>query len=502
VEAVLPRFHDLALRRPARAALFSGVMAATGIGLFWGFTVDDALIAARVAQHIAAGQGYRFNSSGPVVDAVTPLGWAYLLAPFARGGPLSALFAARFIGAGLWLTSAIWLGHDVAKRGTRVWPLATLACLCPVGLWASAGMETAVVTALVTCATAGGTLGSCCVGLAAAFRPELIPFAFALALGRARTIGQLPRDLALVVGPCVLVALARWGLFGSAYPLAVVAKPSDLTHGFWYALEALLWSGPMWFWLGPGWPWSYLAGDRRTDDLVTRGKPEWRVVRWLRLVPGWPVLDRPEQALAGAIVVHFVAVVLAGGDWMPAYRLFVPVMPAMLRVACHCQLPPARAWSCIGGAFAVLSMLHIAWRLGPDARRIVDQRTALIRAGARSLEGARVVAAPDVGWVGAAFSGDIVDLAGATDSVVAYLPGGHTSKRIGTRLFVSRHVDRVIVLLAPKTRLSEVWTDSWFARSIDYRAAMLAAELGCAPAASLRIPYTAQSYVILVCQNP
>jgi hypothetical protein len=477
-------------------------MAATGVIVFWGFTVDDALITARVAHHIATGHGYRFNPSGPIVDAVTPLGWAYLVAPFAKAGPLSALYAARIIGVGLWLTSAVWLGHSIARRGAAVWPLAALACLCPVGLWASAGMETAVVMALVTFATAQGTLGCCCLGLAAAFRPELIPFVLALAVGRAQSIRVLPRDLALVVGPAVLVGLARSVFFGSAYPLAVAAKPSDLTHGLWYAFGALLWSGPMWLWLGPGWPFSSFARYRESADPDSLGQSQHRVASWRRLVPGWPLLERPEQALAGAILVHFVAVALAGGDWMPAYRLVVPVMPAMLRVACHCQRLRGRIWTCVVVAIAILSMFRIALRLGPDARRIVDQRTVLIAAGARGLEGARVVAAPDVGWVGAAFPGDIVDLAGVTDLAVAYLPGGHTSKQIGTRLFISRHVDHVIVLLAPKAAISLPWTDSWFARSIDYRAAMLAAELGCTPAESIRIPYTMQSYVVLGCHNP
>src|SRR4051812_8801381 len=50
----------------------------------WGFTVDDALISARVAAHLAQGLGYRFNPHGSVTDAVTPLGYAWLLALLAR----------------------------------------------------------------------------------------------------------------------------------------------------------------------------------------------------------------------------------------------------------------------------------------------------------------------------------------------------------------------------------------------------------------------------------
>src|SRR3954469_25213304 len=72
---------------------------AVAMAWLWGFTVDDALITCRVASHLARGLGYRFNANGPVVDAVTPLGFAYLLSPFAGMGPLGALAAAKWLGA-------------------------------------------------------------------------------------------------------------------------------------------------------------------------------------------------------------------------------------------------------------------------------------------------------------------------------------------------------------------------------------------------------------------
>lgn len=498
MEVLSLQFGRLGESRTVRATLFSGLMATTGVILFWGFTVDDALITARVAHHIALGQGYRFNSSGPIVDAVTPLGWAYLLAPFAKNGPLAAFAAARWIGVLTWVASAAWLGASVARRGAAVWPLALLALLCPMGLWASAGMETATIAALVTVATARGLFGACCLGLAAAWRPELIPFAATLTLCRATSLRQVSRDLAVVVAPAALVALVRSVCFGAAHPLAVVAKPSDFAHGFWYALEALLWSGPLWLWLAPGWPWLSREDGSSAADLTSasRGK------NIAYLIPGWPSLERPEAALSIAILVHFAAVALAGGDWMPAYRLVVPVMPAMLRVACHIAPRRGRFLTGVAISLALSSTLRIATKLTPTARHIVEQRTHLIGVAANSLRDASVVAAPDVGWVAAAFPGEVVDLAGATDASVAYLRGGHTSKQIEVRLLVSRKVDRIVVLLAPKSKLSEPWTDSGFARAIDYRAAMLGAELNCVPTERLELAYTAHAYTLLRCPSP
>src|SRR5690606_35735574 len=90
-----------------RASRRAWLAAAAGLGAalpavvaLRGFTVDDAFITARYAAHIASGIGYRFNAGGPVTDGVTPLGWAYVLAPLASGGPLAAWRAAKWLGMG------------------------------------------------------------------------------------------------------------------------------------------------------------------------------------------------------------------------------------------------------------------------------------------------------------------------------------------------------------------------------------------------------------------
>src|SRR5450432_2250088 len=98
------------------------------------FTVDDALIPARYAAHLALGFGYRFNAEGPSTDGVTPLGWAHLLAPFAARGPLAALSAARRLGALSWLAAAGALGVAIAAlpgRSRRFAALALVLCSAP-----------------------------------------------------------------------------------------------------------------------------------------------------------------------------------------------------------------------------------------------------------------------------------------------------------------------------------------------------------------------------------
>src|SRR5260221_9198951 len=151
----------------------------------YGFTVDDALLPARIAAHLRRGYGHRFNINGPVVDAVTPFGWAYLLAPFAGGGPLGVLRFAKGLGAAAWLVAAAALGARIA-RGTRAmrWAvLLPLATCAPLAAWSVSGMETGVVIALATAAVVAGRPGvrGAASGVAVALRPELVPWSVALA---------------------------------------------------------------------------------------------------------------------------------------------------------------------------------------------------------------------------------------------------------------------------------------------------------------------------------
>src|SRR5258706_6862572 len=184
--------NRLAARMPGfagRGALL-GVLAAVPAAVYLrGFTVDDALIPARYAAHIARGLGYRFNANGPSTDGVTPLGWAYVLAPFAARGPLEALAAARAIGAIAWIGAAAALGSAVQSISGSAWRYAALLlvlCSAPLGAWASAGLETGVVVALATAAAALPARSSCSLGAApfagacAGLRPEMIAYACVL----------------------------------------------------------------------------------------------------------------------------------------------------------------------------------------------------------------------------------------------------------------------------------------------------------------------------------
>ncbi len=439
---------------------FGCVVAA--IAWLWGFTVDDALITCRVASHLARGLGYRFNATGPVVDAVTPLGFANLLSLFAGPGPLAALVWAKWLGAGFVAVAVSILGRRILQRTSAAHGGALLLCLAvtaPVSAWAVSGMETGLVTALAVGALSGGAWADLSAALAAALRPELAPWCACVRLGfrlqAGASLGRAVASPALVLGAVALVGGLRALVFGRAAPLSVFAKPSDLEHGVSYAVHAFVQTGLPLLCLAP---WS-----------LRRGAPVARVV-----------------AVAG--LVHFVALVLAGGDWMSLYRLAVPVLPSFVLGAAELWrvAPSWASWLRVGCAGAMSA--YLAVMVGPAARGVGADRQQLIEAARAPLAGAKVVAALDVGWVGAVADFTVVDLAGVTDEPVAMLPGGHTSKRIDDALLRQRNVDALVLLAYPPNDAP--------AREVERRVALTPTAQGFHAVARLTFDGGRQHYVV------
>jgi len=445
-----------------RGAGLAALAALVSMAALWGFSVDDALITARVAHHLATGVGYRVNPAGPVVDAVTPLGFAHLLAPFAAAGPHAALTAARVLGGLAWLAAAAWLGSELGRGGerrVRYLPLGLVAVSVPLGGWATAGMETGLVLALATVALARHPLAPFAAGLAAGWRPELLPWAMALGIGtalaRRRRPGPALLGLALATMPALLVATIRVFAFGAAMPLAALAKPAGLDDGLRYALAGFLFSGLPLVCLAPG--------------VVRR-------------------LPAHELAIGVAAFLHFAALWLAGGDWMPSFRLLVPVLPGFVWLGAAVAERSA-LWATLARFTLALAACGLLARdLGPASRHVLAQRRELEARGARALAGARRIATLDAGWVGVATGVEVVDVAGVTDPSVAVLPGGHTSKRLDDGFFARREVDAAVAL----------WDDrlpGWYRRN-DARLAELSAAEGFVRGDELPLSGSSFRYVV------
>ncbi|MEZ4446477.1 MAG: hypothetical protein R3B72_45785 [Polyangiaceae bacterium] len=438
----------------ARRLLFGLVGAALALPLvvaLRGFMVDDALITARYAANVAAGHGYRFNPSGAATDGVTPLGFAYLLAPFATGGALAAFRAAKLLGAVAWLLGAGAMAQQIGEMAgsRRRWlALSLLACSAPLAAWAVAGMETGLVLGLAAFAAVAvmreqGRLAAGLAGVVAGLRPEALLWAGVVGWGAgAATRRARGERLLLAAGPFVLVAVLRLIVFGRPAPLAVFAKRSDLQHGALYAAACFLLTGPL-------------------AAVAVRG------------------LSRPTRVLQLAVLAQLVAVVLVGGDWMPLSRLVVLALPSVILVAAAvlARGPEgilARALSLGRLGLALAGVIYALVTVGPRAAEVSEKRFAVIDALAPALADAKAIAALDVGWVGvAAPEAAILDLAGVTEPAVAALSGGHTTKRVPDGLLASRGVDTLVLLLADDQPLVEPWPDSHFARFVEHHVAQM-----------------------------
>lgn len=412
------------------AAILVGLAVATlGLGFFWGFTVDDAWIVTRVAHHGLSDGGFSFNLGSEPTDAVTPLGFAQLIALIGRmigaREPLELFSVARWFGLLCSSISVLFLGLQLVRRAAteRGGParLALFAILLAVNVpflaWTGAGLAGPIVGLAVAIGSwrcderEGGLLGPLLLGMAASWRPELVCFGALVCVGRN---GRPARSLSLFVLAASAAPIARWALFGSPVPLAAVAKAPEFESGLRYALGTLAFAGPFLAVL-------LLPGAHARHD----GRWGW----------GWIVWG------------HLAALVFAGGDWMAFYRLSVPIIPTLAYVVSRDALPGWRS------GFGVILSLALSLVLlvlkGPQARDVLQERTSWIRQGEPLLRGAEVVAAVDVGWLGIATQAQIVDLAGVTDPSVAPLPGGHTSKLVPPALLSARGVDAWVIRVPP-----------------------------------------------------
>ncbi len=451
----------------------------------WGFTVDDALIAVRYARHLAQGSGWRFNVHGLSTDGVTPLPWPLLLAPFARTDALTVLARARLLGLLVWVGTGTALGRAIGRVEAPGWArgtaLTTMALSVPLAAHAVSGMETALATTLATSAALLGArprVAALLAGLAAAIRPEMAPWACALAVGLTiaaehggtrRGGGGVARWIeaaAIAIGPFTLCALVRTWAWGRPAPLALLAKPSDIEHGLAYAGAAA---------------------------VVT-------LVPLLLLAP--IALARQPRALAIALagLVQLVAIVVVGGDWMPYARLLVPVVPSFVYAAALISRGAHPAATASRAVVAVALGLVLIVRGGTSGRNVGPDREALIEAARPMLADVERVAALDVGWVSAATEADIVDLAGLTDPEVATLPGGHTSKRVDARFLLAREPDTLLVYapFGPPSGGLESWQNTITSRAVEAHLLsddVIARHFG--PSAWLALGSSGAGYVLL-----
>jgi hypothetical protein len=238
---------------------------------------------------------------------------------------------------------------------------------------------------------------------------------------------------AIALAPFAACALVRVLVWGRPAPLALMAKPGELSQGLAYAGAACF---------------VCVTPVLACAPLALRRSP-------LALV------------IVAAAAFHVAAIAAVGGDWMPFARLMVPVAPSLawggVLVSEHASRWATASRSAAAIALA-LALLVIGRRTIADARLVADDRASLVEEARPLLEGATRVAALDVGWVGAATEADLVDLAGLTDPEIAALPGGHTSKRVDAMFLLARNPDALVFYRPPRVVEARLEDDEVIAR--------------------------------------
>jgi len=367
-----PRFA-----RPAQGLFAAG---AVGLGLYLAWQVlwlcDDAYISFRYARNFAEGHGLVYNV-GEWVEGYTNFLWTFLLGWVGRlGGDIPwaglvgnlASFAVALV--------AVALTVRRAAPGPVAVPFAALALAAtrPFHTFASSGLETMPVAALVALAMLGSLhprRGPVVAGLALAagtlMRPDQVLLFGAMGLAFAvedlawrRELPPLRRvdvrRLAAFAAPFALLVVPwfswRWSAYGDLFPNTFYAKSGGgayWTQGGVYLTHFLLTSG--------GWIWLPLF-------VVT-----------LR----FPARDRDETrlrafAFLGAALLGLY-VVRVGGDFME-HRFFVPLLPMLavaVELALRWNLPhlaPPRRRAILGAAALALVAAAVPVRpIGPWEKR-------------------------------------------------------------------------------------------------------------------------------------
>ncbi|MCA9537223.1 MAG: hypothetical protein KC593_26260, partial [Myxococcales bacterium] len=435
-----------------------------------GYVVDDAFVVFRVAERFSAGQAWAFQGDAPADGVTAPL-WGALLSVWARLAPAhSTALGARLMGSACVLLAGslvlLRVGGPAAdgafasdpggardSERTRRYTALVLGVQLPLVVWAGAGLETGLATLVVALVSGGllsdvgaGTtapeeLASAACGTGAGrgapllwlllasvswLRPELVPVALVAGWYAPRS-GALrsPRVhavCAVLLGTLGVIVM-RIVVFGHPLPLAALAKPSDPLHGLRYVSQALLVSGAV--------------------SAV--------VVTWvLRVRLGTDAALRTTLSSFGplplryAVGVGLLAVTLAGGDWMPAGRLLVPLLP-LLAVCVGSALASLPAHRALAAVLTLALPLLTGLAALPGLRAQPRAREVGSREVLRALDGATRVALVDVGHLAYAGGFEVVDLGGITDLEIARLPGGHLSKRIPETLLRQRGVDAIVL---------------------------------------------------------
>lgn len=409
-----------------RAPLF----AASGLFLslvwaYWPFSVDDAYISFTYAKNLVAGNGLTYN--GLVVEGYSNFLWTLLSAPvIALGG--EPLFWARVLSVAcallnLWLTERLirQLNPGIGAAEMAL-ALASLASWAPFVMWTVGGLETALMSLLVTA----------CVYLELRAPPAVFSWAWVTALAAALTRPEGVLLFPLTLGFQALVVRRPWHyvvasgvLLGGLYGSFLLWRFA--TYGEWVPNTALLKldPGPETAARGGDWLLEFLWLRPLLGIVVGLAVIAWRRDR-RKLASGWLLV-------AGGLSVFVFFVLYSGPDWMPQHRFLVPALPLLSVVvarALHAFEWKTQRWTkaavltLVGGSLVLELFLSVASFI-PFARHFGRFTEGLIEGGLwirQNTAPADVIAVVDAGALAYYSERRAVDVLGLNDRHIPRTP--------------------------------------------------------------------------------
>ncbi|MCB9687535.1 MAG: hypothetical protein H6738_16440 [Alphaproteobacteria bacterium] len=414
------------------------------------WTVDDAYIVFRYAENVLAGHGPVYNP-GEWVEGVTSPAWLALMTGMAALGVPPEL-GAKALGVLAVALVPVVLARSPAGGEGRV-AVVVAGTAGPLLAWSAGGLETAFAALVALLAWVGHLDGRAwsapVAALAPLVRPELalIPALQLADLALARRWRSAARLLALTAVVGGLSEAVRLWTYGWPLPNPFYAKVGATSAQVERGLRYL---------------YGYLPAGGAALALAL---PSARERRWVPVV-GW-------------IVLHVLFVVLVGGDGLPSWRPFVPVLPTVALAAGAAAGRWGRAGWLAGAVVAATQLASMVLDPRQAPRRegpLVGERGRELGLWLREHFPEDTLLAVDAAGAIPYYSGFVtIDMLGLCDEVVA-----HTDVRgMGHRLaghdkanaayVLSRSPDLIVFGAAPGHRQPRTRADDQLVASPAFR---------------------------------
>lgn len=391
-------------------------LAASRLGGYLGFPLDDAWIHQTYARNLAAVGQFAFVPGQPSAGSTSPL-WTALLA-LGYLGRIEYHLWTYSLGAVLLALNA-WLVYRLALALFPAQAAAALLAGMFAALewhlvWAAAsGMETLLFSALALAAFVLGNqrpaLLGLCVGLSVLARPDgltLLPFALArIILQRPNRVRGLLKLAAAFAVVFLLYLALNYQLSGSVWPNTFYAKQAEY---------AVLRAEPLWLRFGQVGAQPFVGAVALLGPGIVAAALQWgRAKRWEALLPlGWAVsflaayaVRLPVTYQHGRYVIPVIPVLVAVGVGGMAGLLGLRAPALFPRVA-------SRTWAA-ATALTVVAFFGLGARAYVrDVQVIETEMVATARWVNQNTSLGALVAAHDIGALGYFGGRPVLDLAG------------------------------------------------------------------------------------------